>query len=116
MESKKSGIVVCPNPLAMSGAGDMGMSAIHGIAEESIKKESTIDYPVSEGLCLDVWDNTENGYAIKESIKQKALELVDKLLARYHVEAKGVNVVGSICSNQYTDDADIDIHIQVDLP
>lgn len=38
------------------------------------------------------------------------------MLARYHVEAKGVNVVGSICSNQYTDDADIDVHIQVDLP
>ena len=41
---------------------------------------------------------------------------MDKLLARYHVEAKGVNVVGSICSNQYTDDADIDIHILVELP
>ncbi len=49
-------------------------------------------------------------------IKIKALELVDKLLAKYHVEAKGVNVVGSICSNQYTDDGDVDIHIQVDLP
>lgn len=41
---------------------------------------------------------------------------MDKLLARYHVEAKGVNVVGSICSNQYTEDADIDVHILVDLP
>lgn len=41
---------------------------------------------------------------------------MDKLLARYRVEAKGVNVVGSICSNQYTEDADIDIHIQVELP
>lgn len=38
------------------------------------------------------------------------------LLARYHVEAKGVNIVGSICSNQYTDDGDVDVHIQVDLP
>ena len=32
------------------------------------------------------------------------------------MEATGVNVVGSICSNQYTEDADIDVHIQVDLP
>ena len=55
-EQKKSGIITCPNPLALSGATDMGMSAIHGIAEESIKKESTIDYPVSEGLCPDIWD------------------------------------------------------------
>lgn len=37
------------------------------------------------------------------------------MLAHYKVEAKGVNVVGSICSNQYTEDADIDIHIHVDL-
>ena len=41
---------------------------------------------------------------------------MDKLLAHYKVEAKGVNVVGSICSNQYTDDADIDVHILVELP
>ena len=114
-KNKKPGIVSCPNPLALSGSTDMGMSAIHGVAE-SIKKESTIDYPVSEGLCPDVWDETEQGFVIKEEIKQKATEMVDKLLAHYKVEAKGVNVVGSICSNQYTDDADIDVHIQVDLP
>ena len=85
--------------------------------ESSVKKESSIDYPVSEGLCPEIWDEVEEGkFKIKPEIKQRALELVDKLLAKYHVEAKGVNVVGSICSNQYTDDGDVDIHIQVDLP
>ena len=117
---KKSGVLVCPNPIAMGGGTSCGLEAVHGVgvgvAAESIKKESTIDYPVSETLCSEVWDKTESGYAIKEDIKQKALELVDKFLARYKVEATGVNVVGSICSNQYTDDADVDIHIQVDLP
>lgn len=131
---KKCGLLVSPNPIAMasaglSGAGTLMPDAIHGTGvvsgggclagggvAESIKKESTIDYPVSEGLCPEVWDRTESGYVIKEDIKQKATELVDKLLARYHVEAKGVNVVGSICSNQYTEDADIDIHILVELP
>ena len=85
--------------------------------ESTVKKESSIDYPVSEGLCPEIWDEVEDGkWVIKPEIKQKALELVDKLLAKYHVEAKGVNVVGSICSNQYTDDGDVDVHIQVDLP
>ena len=80
-----------------------------------MKKESSIDYPVSEGLCPEIWDEVEEGkWIIKPEIKQKALELVDILLAKYHVEAKGVNIVGSICSNQYTDDGDVDIHIQVD--
>ena len=85
--------------------------------ESSVKKESSIDYPVSEGLCPEIWDEVEEGkFVIKPEIKQKALELVDVFLAKYKVEAKGVNVVGSICSNQYTDDGDVDIHIQVDLP
>lgn len=130
---KKCGLLVSPNPIAMasaglSGAGTLMPDAIHGVSvggagliagagvAESIKKESTIDYPVSEGLCPEVWDRTESGYVIKEDIKQKALEMVDKLLAHYKVEAKGVDVVGSICSNQYKDDADIDIHILVELP
>lgn len=117
-KKKKSGLLVCPNPIGMTGGTSCGLEAVHGIgvAGESIKKESTIDYPVSETLCPEVWDKTESGYVIKEDIKQKALELVDKFLAKYKVEATGVNVVGSICSNQYTDDADVDIHIQVDLP
>lgn len=113
------------NPLVMAtggmsgGCGDPMPPAIHGgsLVGETIKKESSIDYPVSEGLCPEIWDEVEQGkFKIKPEIKQKALELVDKLLAKYHVEAKGVNVVGSICSNQYTDDGDVDIHIQVDLP
>lgn len=132
-DKKKSQLLVSPNPIAMasaglSGAGTLMPDAIHGTGvvgggaiagagvAESIKKESTIDYPVSEGLCPEVWDKAESGYIIKEDVKQKALELVDVLLAHYKVEAVGVNVVGSICSNQYTDDADIDVHIQVDLP
>ena len=88
-------------------------SGIHGavMEEDSLKKESSIDYPVSEGLCPEIWNRAEDGkYIFNPEIKQKALELVDRLLARYKVQARGVNVVGSICSNQYTDDADVDIH------
>ena len=66
---KKCGLLVSPNPIAMasaglSGAGTLMPDAIHGdgimggtpasgtpVSEESLKKESTIDYPVSEGLC-----------------------------------------------------------------
>ena len=98
-------------------AGNLMPPAIHGGVVESIKKESSIDYPVSEGLCPEIWDEVEEGkWIIKPEIKQQALEIVDILLARYHVEAKGVNIVGSICSNQYTEDGDVDVHIQVDLP
>lgn len=123
---KNTGIVVPVNPLVTApassmsaGSGDCMPSGIHGavMEEDSLKKESSIDYPVSEGLCPEIWNRVEDGkYIFNQEIKQKALELVDKLLARYKVQARGVNVVGSICSNQYTDDSDVDIHIVVDLP
>lgn len=122
-DKKKSGkIMICQNPLATAtggmsaDSGNLMPPAIHGISE-SIKKESSIDFPASEGLCPEIWDEVEEGkWMMKSEIKQKALEIVDILLARYKVQATGVNVVGSICSNQYTDDGDVDIHIQVDLP
>ena len=119
---KRKNLVQSVNPLLLNGAkqdatGDLMPSGIHGVVQEDVEKESSIDYPVSEGLCPDIWNEVEDGkFMIKNEIKQLALEMVSKLLARYHVEATGVNIVGSICSNQYTPDADVDVHIQVDLP
>ena len=119
---KRKNLVQSANPLLLNGAkqdatGDLMPSGIHGVVQEDVEKESSIDYPVSEGLCPDIWNEVEDGkFMIKNEIKQLALEMVSKLLARYHVEATGVNIVGSICSNQYTPDADVDVHIQVDLP
>ena len=55
-EKKKSGLLVCPNPIAMAGGTSCGLEAVHGVAAESIKKESTIDYPVSETLCPGIWE------------------------------------------------------------
>ena len=93
---KKQSIVGTVNPLVMAtggmsgGCGDPMPSAIHGgslvgetIKNDSLKKESSIDYPVSEGLCPDIWDTSVDGkFKIKPEIKQRALELVDKLLAK----------------------------------
>ena len=103
---KKNQLLVSPNPIAMasaglSGAGTLMPDAIHGvgIAGESIKKESSIDYPASEGLCEDIWDAVGDSWTMKSDIKDKALKMVNLLLQHYKVKAKGVNVVGSLCSN-----------------
>lgn len=126
MSSKKreaSSIVVPVNPLATAtsgltpDAGNLMPPAIHGLAcEDSVKSESSVDFPVSEGLCPDVWDAVGDSWTMKSEIKETAMSLVKLLLEKYRVKARGVNVVGSICSNQYTDDADIDVHILLDLP
>ena len=67
--------------------------------ENSVKKESSIDFPVSSGLCEDIWDAVGDSWTMKSDIKDKALKMVNLLLQHYKVKAKGVNVVGSLCSN-----------------
>ena len=112
---KDDGIVVPVNPIAMAtggleaGAGELMPSAIHGGMCESddgvvekgsfVKKESSIDFPASSGLCEDIWDVVGDSWTIKSEIKDKALKMVDLLLQHYKVKAKGMNVVGSLCSN-----------------
>lgn len=76
-DKKKDGkILICPNPLATatggmsSDAGNLMPPAIHGGISESIKKESSIDFPVSEGLCPEIWDEVEEGkWMMKSEIK-----------------------------------------------
>ena len=54
------------NPLLLNGAqqdapGDLMPSGIHGVVQEDVEKESSIDYTVSEGLCPDIWNEVEDG-------------------------------------------------------
>ena len=76
-DKKKDGkILICPNPLATAtdglsaDGGNLMPPAIHGGVSESIKKESSIDFPASEGLCPEIWDEVEEGkWMMKSEIK-----------------------------------------------
>lgn len=74
-----------------------------------------MDYPASAGLCPQIWIQDGDSWQLRPEIRLRALEVVDLLSDRYHVHPTGVRLVGSICSNQYSDDADLDVHIQVDM-
>ena len=79
------------------GQQDFSESSVKTV--KIVKKESSIDYPASEGLCEDIWDAVGDSWTMKSDIKDKALKMVNLLLQHYKVKAKGVNVVGSLCSN-----------------
>lgn len=73
--------------------------------------ESIIDFPQAD-LSAEVWNNIGNEYTIKPEIKEKILDLISQypgldLSSIYDT----IHIVGSICTNQYTDDSDIDVHI-----
>ena len=77
-------------------------------------KESSISFP-SEDLPLDIWLKTEDSYILQPELKEKILNALSKypnldLLGL----AEAIHIVGSIGTNLYDEDADIDIHIVVD--
>jgi hypothetical protein len=78
--------------------------------------ESSIDYP-REGLDPDVWDRVDDKYVMKPTIKQKILDVLaeypDGLINRIKDEKWVPRVVGSMCTNQYMDNSDFDVHLLV---
>lgn len=84
--------------------------------EESVN-ESSIDYP-SEQLPMDVWDKTDKGYVLKPEIEDKIRALFKKFDRDHGVkllaDSDEVHIIGSIGTNQYESDADVDVHILKD--
>jgi hypothetical protein len=73
--------------------------------------ESSIDFP-RDGLSSGIWMFDGKNYRILPDVKKKIMSLLQEyprkdLLAL----AKDIRITGSIGTNQYSDDSDIDVHI-----
>lgn len=84
-------------------------------------QESVIDFPKA-GLCPDVWekvvDDTGLGdiWKLRQEVKDKLLAIMQELQLAQLLPDNGltIHVTGSITSNQYTENADIDLHFHSD--
>jgi hypothetical protein len=78
--------------------------------------ESSIDYPQSD-LDLSIWDKEDDKYKIKPTIKEQLLDILSKYpddLGKIVKSENGViKIIGSICTNQYQNISDFDIHITI---
>ncbi len=73
--------------------------------------ESVIDFPKS-GLSTNIWIKSGNTFTIKPDVKSKILSILESYPdVDLTSIAQEIRIVGSICSNTYSDDADIDVHI-----
>lgn len=76
-------------------------------------KESSIDFP-RPGLCPEVWDKDQkvDAYTLNKECRATINEYLESILDGALMKvAKDVHVVGSICSNLYTETSDIDVHV-----
>ena len=87
------------------------------IFNKNMKTESVIDFP-NKSLCPEIWEKVvdQNGmnevWKLIPEVKTKIMNFVQKLtdLAKLQFPNK-IHITGSITSNSYTENADIDIHI-----
>lgn len=73
--------------------------------------ESILDSP-KEGLDQEVWKDSGNGtFVLTDVAKTNIQTLVDYVTNRFSLKNPSVRITGSITSNQYSSDSDIDVHI-----
>jgi len=76
--------------------------------------ESVIDFP-REDLPSEIWIKREDNY----TLRPEARDAIYRALAEYRELdlvglADRIHITGSIGTNQYTDDADVDVHLIID--
>lgn len=78
--------------------------------------ESSIDYP-RQGLCPDVWKKVNGEWMLKDNVKKKIKDLLATFEYPFKLSKiiKNIRIVGSMASNRYDDNADIDVHLTVDV-
>ena len=73
--------------------------------------ESVLDQPQND-LCKEVWNKDKDGnYALKPEAYQKISNIVNWIIEKFDLDNPSVNITGSITSNSYSKDSDIDVHI-----
>jgi hypothetical protein len=73
--------------------------------------ESSIDF-ARDGLDPAIWAKGDDTYTLKAEAKQEIFTFLKEYPGKDLIElADSIHIVGSIASNQYDDDADIDVHI-----
>lgn len=70
--------------------------------------ESILDEP-RESLCPEVWNTSSQPPKLLDDVQRKLDRLIDWAQRKYHFNGLSVFMIGSICSNSYSDNSDIDI-------
>ena len=78
---------------------------------EKILQESSIDFPYQDPDDA-IWDKEDDLYTLREDVKAKILAILEKYPDVPLLEiAEEIHIVGSLCTNQFLDTADCDVHI-----
>ena len=79
-----------------------------------IELESILDTP-KDGLDPAVWKADDSGkFVLTDEAQTKIQTIVDYEIRKFGLKNVSVRITGSITSNQYSEDSDIDVHMSFD--
>ena len=82
----------------------------------NMKTESVIDMPKSDGLCEDIWekvlsyDGTTFTWQLNSNAEAIIASIAEQLDRQLDLGSYTLRITGSITSNTYTENADVDLH------
>lgn len=75
------------------------------------RKESIMDYSNGRGLCEEIWAESDGTFVMRKDVREAVMEIANWAISKYSLKDPIVRVIGSICSNAYDEESDIDIHL-----
>lgn len=81
--------------------------------EDDFFDESVLDQP-RDGLDASVWqyaDGPDEKPVLTDEAQQKIADVLDWVLQKYKVPVDFIHIIGSITSNSYSAESDVDVHI-----
>lgn len=81
--------------------------------DSKLLTESIMDYPNGDGLNEKVWRKDGDVWKMHDSVSKKILGISKELATALKLKGVVTVVVGSICTNSYDEDSDIDVHLEV---
>lgn len=83
-------------------------------SEKVALTESVLDYPNEKGLDRRIWIlNKDGSWKLKDGISKEIAKISAFITKKLKLGDTTAVIIGSICTNSYSKDSDIDVHIEV---
>jgi hypothetical protein len=94
------------------------MSLFEELIEYTKEDERIVkSFQSKDKLCVDIFEETKNGFEMKKEIRERLLEISDDFIESFGVEffIHDIILTGSLSNYNWSEFSDIDLHILIDM-
>jgi hypothetical protein len=94
------------------------MSLFEELIEYTKEDERIVkSFQSKDKLCVDIFEETKNGFKMKKEIRERLLEISDDFIESFGVEffIHDIILTGSLSNYNWSEFSDVDLHILIDM-